>query len=49
MPPQRQICVDALLEGHAAELIQPCDLALGERLIGNVGQRRPAPQREALP
>jgi hypothetical protein len=44
----RQVGVDALLERGEPQLVQPCDLGLRERLVGEVGERRAAPQRERL-
>ena len=45
---ERQVGVDALLQRRGVPLLEPGDLGLRERLVGNVGQRRPAPQRERL-
>ena len=45
---ERQVCVDALLEGDHAQLVEPRDLLLGERLVGEVRQRWAAPQRQPL-
>ena len=45
---ERQVGVDPLLERRQPQLLQPRDLGLGERLVGEVGERRPAPQRERL-
>ena len=45
---ERQVCVDALLDGDQAQLVEPRDLLLGERLVGEVRQRRAAPQRQPL-
>ena len=42
----REIGVDPVLERGQPQLAEPRDLALDERLVGQVGQRRPAPQRE---
>jgi hypothetical protein len=44
----RQAHVDALFHGGEAQLLQPRDLCLRERLVGDVGQRRSAPQRERV-
>ena len=45
---ERQVCVDALFERDQAQLVEPRDLLLGERLVGEVRQRWAAPQREPL-
>ena len=45
---EREVCVDALLEGDQAQLLEPRDLLLGERLVVEVRQRRAAPQRQRL-
>jgi hypothetical protein len=44
----RQVRVDARLERRPAQLLQPRDLDLRERLEGEVGERRPAPERQRL-
>ena len=41
-----EVVVDALLEAGEAQLLQPRDLGLGEALVGEVGKRRAAPERE---
>ena len=46
---QRKISVDPILERRQALLLEPRDLALRERLIHEVRQRRPAPKREGAP
>ena len=48
MAPQREVGLDPLLERDCAELLEPCDLGLGERLVEEVGERRPAPERERV-
>ena len=45
--PQREVGVDAILERGEAELLEPADLGLRPRLVGEVGERRPAPERKA--
>jgi hypothetical protein len=40
--------LDQLLERRDAQIIEPGDLALRERLVGHFGQRRAAPQRQRL-
>ncbi len=46
MPAEREIGVDAVLERRQALLLETRDLVLGERLVGEVGQRRAAPEGE---
>ena len=43
-----QIGVDPLLERRQPQLLETGDLGLRERLVGEVGERRPAPKRERL-
>ncbi len=45
---QSEICVDPLLERGEPKLLEPGDLRLRERLVREVGQRRPAPERERV-
>jgi hypothetical protein len=45
---RREIRVDPLLERAEAQLLELRRMRLRERLVGEVGQRRPAPQREGL-
>ena len=40
---RRQIRVDPILEHDQTSLFQPSDLRLGERLVGEIAQRRPPP------
>ncbi len=46
VPAERQVDVDPLDQGVQAKLLKPADLVLGERLIGELGERRAAPHRE---
>ena len=46
--PERVLGVDARLQRRQAHLLQACDLALRERLVLQVGERRPPPQRQRL-
>ncbi len=46
-PPALEVGVDPLLERGEAQLVEPPDLALRESLVGEVGERRPAPERQA--
>ena len=39
---------DASVESGQAALLEPCSLRLGERLVGDVRQGRPPPEREGL-
>ena len=43
-----EIVVDSGLERGEAGVLEPGRLGLGERLVGEVGKRRPAPERECL-
>ena len=49
VPSAGQVGLDAVLEQREPQLLEPADLALGERLIREIGERRPAPERERLP
>ena len=46
---ESEVRVDAILERGEAKLLEPTDLGLRPRLVGEVDQRRAAPQRERLP
>ena len=46
--PEREVRLDPLLERDEPELLEPGDLGLGERLVEEVRERRPAPERERL-
>ena len=46
MAAERELRLDQLLERRSPQLSQPRDLALGERLVREVRQRRAPPQRE---
>src|SRR5205085_12465258 len=43
-----QVLLDAVLEAGQAQLVQTGDRVLGEALVGEGGQRWPAPEREGL-
>ena len=43
---ERKLRVDQLLDRADAQLAEPCDLALGERLISEVTERGPTPHRQ---
>ena len=45
---EREVGVEALLEGGQAHLLEPCDLRLRELLVREIRERRAAPQRERL-
>jgi hypothetical protein len=44
----RQVGVDAVLERRQPQLLQPGDLALGQRHALQLGQRLPPPQRQRI-
>ncbi len=46
VPAEREVRVDSVLECPQPLLLQPADRNLRERLIRDVRQRRPAPQRQ---
>ena len=48
MAARRQVAVDRTFGRGQVQLLEPADLAGRERLPRDVGQRRPAPQRERL-
>ena len=48
VPAEREIGVDPLDQGAQVKLLEPADLVAGERLVGEVGERRAAPERERL-
>ena len=43
-----ELRLDALLDAGEPQLLEPRDRRRRERLVGEVGERRPAPQRERL-
>ena len=45
---ESQVGLDALLQARQAQLLQPGDLGLRERLVAKIGQRRTLPQGERL-
>ena len=45
---KRKVGLDPLLEHNEAALLEARDLGAGEVVVGEVGQRGPAPQRERL-
>ena len=48
MAPGIEVGGDARVESGQAALLEPCSLRLGERLVRDVGQGRPPPERERL-
>ena len=46
--PRGKIGLDRRLGRTGAQLLQPADLRGGERLVGDIGERVAAPQREGL-
>src|SRR5215218_8843421 len=48
MAAERQVGLDPLLERAQAQLLEPADLFASEVLIGEVGERRTAPEGERL-
>ena len=47
--PQLEVGLDALLQAGEAPFLQPGDLSLGPLLVGEVGERRAAPEGEGRP
>jgi hypothetical protein len=45
---ERQLGLDALLDGRQAQLLEAGDLALGEGLIREIGERGTTPEREGV-
>ena len=45
---ERELRLDPPLDRGQAQLLEPGDLRLSERLVGEVGQRRAAPERQRL-
>src|SRR5712691_8431217 len=48
MPAETELCVDPLAHHTQVELFETANLAARKRLVGEVGERRSAPQRERL-
>src|SRR5215210_2741948 len=46
---ERELGLDPLLDRSEMELFEPSDLALRKRLVGELGERRAAPQSQRLP
>ncbi len=49
MAAEPEIGVDPILECRDSKLLEPDDLRVSERLPGEVGERRPTPERECRP
>ena len=47
-PTQGEPSLEALLERRQPELLQPVDRRLGERLVHELGERRPLPEGQRL-
>ena len=45
---EREVGLDPLLERRQPQVLEPAALGLGERLVRELGERRPAPERERL-
>ena len=45
---EREVGLEPALEGGQTQLLEACDRRLRERLVGNVGERRTAPEAEGL-
>src|SRR5439155_11086613 len=45
---EREVGLDSILERGETKLLQPGDRRLRKRLVGKVGERRSAPQRQRL-
>ena len=43
---QRELGLDRLLDRSHPQILEPGYLGLGERLVREVGERRPAPERQ---
>jgi hypothetical protein len=48
MPAAGEVGVDPRAEAAEAQILEPRDLGLGEALVGDVGERRPAPELERV-
>jgi hypothetical protein len=48
MATEREVCLDALLEGRQPDLFETFDRRLCERFVCQVGESRSAPQRQSL-
>ena len=49
MPSAGEVGLDPRAEAAEAQIVEPRDLGLGEALVGDVGERRPAPELERVP
>jgi hypothetical protein len=48
LPAEVEIGVDPVLEERPANLLETPDLSLCPRFVAEIGQRRPAPERERV-
>jgi hypothetical protein len=48
LPTRGEVGLEAILARREAQLVEARDLRLSEGLVGKIGQRRPAPERERL-
>ena len=48
VPPEGQVGLDPILERGGALLLEPSDMRLRERLVGQIGERRAAPEAEGV-
>jgi hypothetical protein len=46
---ERELRLDSLLERREPDLLEALDRRAGERLVGEIGERRTAPEAERLP
>ena len=49
MVPRGQVRIDCQLPRRLAQLLEPSDLSVRERLVGDVRQRTATEQRQCLP
>src|SRR2546427_2307241 len=49
VPAYGKVRLDPLLERRETQFLEPCDLLLRERVVGELGERRAAPEREGVP
>src|SRR5207248_6417271 len=48
VPAEGEVSVDPVLERSKAELVQPCDLVLGKRVVDELDEWRAPPERQGL-
>jgi hypothetical protein len=49
MATEGEVSLEPLLERRQVQLLEPGDLLLGERVIGELDERRAAPERQSIP